>query len=502
MRHLGAWRKSLKDGGDGKQTSAADKVHQDCQRAALKESKKQLEAAQLVVETLKSSKKEKAEASKKKQPSLEVDLAAKGVKSSSLSRKEAAMSPTDQEFASEKVKPAKTPKQILKTSSEEQTKAAAPRKRLKLDPGAGVLALRVSPTASSSSRRVPKPPATAPPEPKKLKLDASIEIQRVMSASGPEDVLNLKDGERNDDVVCQAWKRLVLLFHPDKLRNLDQKQQEAGAQALQSVHDAREEMKRRFQECSVEVPLPPVPEDTARLVGSASGSRKYEVKWRIPESQDPQRPVEKYEIWGAKYYSEDGTPFDYVLLATLPPLQTHFVLVEEAPTQQDCMWAADRVRRESLPLSVHAVNGKGSSEALVFEMPWAPCFPWLQGGASVICPRCCQLSMRRGPWSKCGGCGFSISTENALVLRCPECSGEVMWFHGGAQLSCSCCFKKLGGMQAQQQFKQPFAPVRPPLQPRPQHGSGPQSSPRWGASGGGRGAGIVQGRPRYASQRF
>lgn len=252
-------------------------------------------------------------------------------------------------------------------------------------------------------------------------------------------------------------------------------------------------MYRLCQVASAEVPNQPLAHGSARLLDGTSGKRKYEITWKIPSSEDLlQHPVEKYEVWGAKHFSEtSGDAFDWVLLATLPLLQTHFVLVEEAPTQQDVMWAADRVRRQTLPLSVNAVNGKGSSEPLTFEMPWAATFPWLNGTSSVVCPRCCGLSQRRGAWSKCGGCSFSISSESAIVLRCPGCQGEVLWSHGGSQLSCTCCFKKLGGQAAKDQQihgKQPHQPTRPP-----HHGSGPASS-RGGSGGGGQSGGR---RTRY-----
>jgi hypothetical protein len=319
--------------------------------------------------------------------------------------------------------------------------------------------------------------------PPKTKPNVADEIQRVLTAESPEAVLNLKQGENDEEIINQAWKQLVLTLHPDKLQGLDADVGDAGAEALHFVHKAKEELKRRSQESCAEVPEQPLPDGQPRLIHSAAGSRKYEIRWKLPDFQDKKRPVENYEVWGPKYFSDTGEPFDWVLLATLPALQPHFVLVEEAPTQQDVMWAGDRIRRDALLLSVHAVNGKGSSEALTFEMPWASCFPWLQGASSVLCPRCCQLSQRKGSWSKCGGCGFSIPAENKLIIRCTECSGEVLWSHGGAQLSCSCCFKKFGGASAQDQWKQQRAPMRAP----PNHGSGPQSSPRWGRAGGGGG---------------
>lgn len=325
--------------------------------------------------------------------------------------------------------------------------------RMRPDPSASILALAASSRSTSGGHAAKKQRVACPSPmpPAKPRLDVAAEIYRILASGSPEEALNLAIGESNEDAVSQAWKQLVLVLHPDKLQCLDEELRDAGADALHFVHNAKEELKRRSQEVCAEVPEQPLPDGRAHLLDGASGSRKYEIKWKLPESQDPKRPVEKYEVWGPKHFSEAGDSFDWVLLQTLPPLQGHFVLVEEAPTQQDVMWAGDRVRRETLPLSVHAVNGRGSSEALTFDLPWAAAFKWLQGTACVLCPRCCQLSQRRGAWSRCGGCNFSIPAENTIVVRCPECHGEVLWSHGGAQLSCTCCFKKLGGALAQQQ---------------------------------------------------
>eukprot|EP00971_Amphidinium_carterae_P227320 4508775-Amphidinium_carterae.1 len=35
--------------------------------------------------------------------------------------------------------------------------------------------------------------------------------------------------------------------------------------------------------------------------------------------------------------------------------------------------------------------------------------------------------MRREPWVQCNGCGKAVGSENAVVMRCPECQGEVLW---------------------------------------------------------------------------
>lgn len=300
--------------------------------------------------------------------------------------------------------------------------------------------------------------ATEESSPSKPRVELNEEIERVLAAQSPEEVFGLEGSElRNEETVARAWKRLMLLLHPDKLRGLEEARQEAGAEALNRVHEAKEELRRQQQSASAELPAPPVAVGPPRLAEGRQGHRKYEMSWTLPQSQDPRCPVEKYEIWGPRYFSEVGDPFDWVLLATLPPLQSHFVLVEEAPTQQDVMWAADRVLRPTLPITVHAANGKGSSEALAFELPWASIFPWLRGTQSLLCPGCLQLVPHHGgPWNKCSGCGFGVPNESAIVIRCPECQGEVLWNNG--VLGCSCCLKRFA--EARSQRGQSF-PKRP-----------------------------------------
>lgn len=397
------------------------------------------------------------------------------------------------------------------------------RKRLP-DPSAGILALTACTRRGTPARKVarkdaplaPSPPANPPPQPR---LDPRTEIERICACENAEEILNVDPRQIFDlgeGGINQAFKRIILAIHPDKL---DPQLHEMGEKAREILQGARDELKNRAQELCAELPDAPIGVG-ARWLDSVSGSRKFEVSWNTPEVQNANRPVEKYEVWGPKYFSEAGDPFDWVLLATLPSLQSHFVLVEEAPTQQDVMWAADRIRRQTLPISVNAVNGKGPSEPLTFEVPWAVECPWLQGAPSVVCPRCCQLSQRRGAHSRCGGCGYSVPVENTLVIRCPECQGEVLWSHGGAQLSCSCCFKQFGGVSAQDSFRrsggiqaqEPWKPgrvpdarkppprpsqgTRVPMRPPPQHvpqaksGRSPMSGPRsWGRAGGGRSGG-------------
>jgi len=289
--------------------------------------------------------------------------------------------------------------------------------------------------------RAPELP-TSPVERAKPKVSVAAEIERILSAQNPEELLGI-GADFCEDSICRAWKRLMLLLHPDKVFDLDATTREAGAEALHRVHYAKDELSRRCQEHRAEAPEVPQAAGPPRCLAGTAGSRKYEVSWHIPEAQDPQRPVVKYEVWGPRLFSETGEPFDWVLLAALPPLQSHFVIVEEAPTQQDVMWAADRSRRATLPLTVHAANGKGSSEALVFELPWANTFPWLRGMASVLCPQCRRLQPQplRDSWTQCSDCG-STSHCSSVILRCPECQGEVLWGQNGV-LSCSCCMHRV-----------------------------------------------------------
>lgn len=287
----------------------------------------------------------------------------------------------------------------------------------------------------------------------------------------------------------------MLVLHPDKLRGLDAAGQEAGAEALNRVRCAADEMRLRLQQVCSEVPAAPEAAGAPLCMQSGPGSRKYEVSWKLPDMQNPASPVEKYEVWAPKYFSDQGAPFDWVQLATLPQLQSSFVLVEEAPTQQDCMWAADRVLRPTLPVCVHAVNGKGLSEALEFNLPWAAAFPWLKGTPTVLCLSCFRINPSRGRdgWTKCGGCGKGVPSESSLVLRCPECQGQLLWAHGNS-LGCSCCMREFGQMSGQQARAPPPQPWEGKLKPSPPHSHPPPQQGRGWARGGGGGGGGRGGR--------
>lgn len=335
-------------------------------------------------------------------------------------------------------------------------------------------------------------------------LSLEEEVSRVLAAESPEDVLGVTD-YGDEAAVSRAWKRLMLKLHPDKACSVDDQARDACAEALVRVHEAKDDLRQRQQAYAAEVPLAPEMERFPHCQEACRGARKYEVAWKALERQDPCRPVEKYEVWGPKYFSDAGEPYDWILLATLPPLQTHFVLVEEAPTQQDVMWAADRVRRATLPLMVYAANGKGQSEALTVELPWAEDFPWLHGALSVLCPSCHRLCPRRGAFTPCLGCRGGIPAQTTLVLRCKECQGEVLWVtsvDGRQKLSCTCCSDDVvsalplhppsGGGQQWQKIGDHAA--QPPHRPRSASGCAGASGGRHFGSAARGGSGVPHGR--------
>lgn len=380
------------------------------------------------------------------------------------------------------------------THGESPLLLAARRRKLARASAVLTLALRAQRPRPDSSMRSPKPPPTPPPPPPKPasasggagaapkpRLEAGTEIRRILAAdeANPEEVLGLDScGEPlTEDVIISTWKRLVLLLHPDKVQRLPEKEREDCAEALHRVHKAKDDMRQRSQAVCAEVPAAPEMSRVPKCLDSSQGKRKYEVSWKLPESQDPQRPVENYEIWGPMYFSETGEPFQWTLLATVPSLQPQFILVEEAPTQQDVMWACDRVLRPTLPICVHAVNGKGQSEPLTFELPWATTFPWLSGTPSVLCSQCFRMSACTGAWTKCNGCMSMVSSEQRVVVRCPDCQGEVLWAQRSNIMRCTCCHRVIAKDNGQQ-----WRPGTKPLHGAPpskmQYNSAPRLPPR------------------------
>mmetsp|Transcript_23540 Transcript_23540/g.43344 ORF Transcript_23540/g.43344 Transcript_23540/m.43344 type:complete len:524 (-) Transcript_23540:31-1602(-) len=286
-------------------------------------------------------------------------------------------------------------------------------------------------------------------------------VERILAAETSEDVLGVQPGAC-EETVANAWKRLVLILHPDKLSQLlDDEMMEEGAEALQRVHMAKDELRQQDQRQHCAVPPPPEPAQAPHCSSAVHRDRKYEIHWRVPDHQDPHCPVERYEVWGPRLFNDlDGEPCDWVMLVSLSNRQSHFVLVEQAPTQQDVMWAADRVRRPTLPLAVHACNGAGSSEPCVFELPWGTAFHWLRGTSATVCPSCLRVGVQRNPWSQCKGCGKTVTSDQAVLLRCPECHGEVLW-SGLGNLQCTSCFR-VCGKESGGGKKSPKPPSGPP----------------------------------------
>mmetsp|Transcript_64213 Transcript_64213/g.184478 ORF Transcript_64213/g.184478 Transcript_64213/m.184478 type:complete len:514 (-) Transcript_64213:312-1853(-) len=387
----------------------------------------------------------------------------------------------------EQKKPQSTPPALRKRKMNQHVMALAVRVVLirghrKATPLATPPKVAAVPAKETGVHATLQQPAVSPPHPSgaKPKMDAAAEIQRILTAEAPQDVLDIA-WAAPEEIMTSAWKKLVLLLHPDKLQRLPEKERQAGAEALHRVNQAKEELRKSSQAVCAQIPAMPFAAGPPRCLESTQGQRKYEISWVIPESQDPSRPIENYEIWGPRYFSEVGDPYDFVLLATLPPLQSQFVLVEEAPTQQDVMWASDRVLRPSMPLTVHAVNGKGQSEALTFECPWAMLFPWLRGTPSVLCNQCFRMSECKGAWTKCNGCMVMVPGEQRIVVRCADCQGEVLWAQGSNMLRCTCCLKIVGKDMGQQwrPGTKPFhtPPLGPPQVKPPQYNSANQRLP-------------------------
>eukprot|EP00927_Polykrikos_kofoidii_P050469 TRINITY_DN44385_c0_g1_i1.p1 TRINITY_DN44385_c0_g1~~TRINITY_DN44385_c0_g1_i1.p1 ORF type:complete len:562 (-),score=69.34 TRINITY_DN44385_c0_g1_i1:238-1923(-) len=358
-----------------------------------------------------------------------------------------------------------------------------------------VSTLATLPAPKRAEKMRPLPPSTPPPSSLGKGsasdiLDPFEEIQRILNAEEAVDILNIThddDGVPTEALVIRAWKRLVLLLHPDKLHHLDAAIRGKGADALHKVHSAKDALRQQTQQAFADVPDEPVASGY-RYIEDIPGHRKIEISWKLPEIQDLNRPIEKYEVWGPRYFSEAGDPFDWVMLATLPPLQSQFVIVEESPTQQDVMWAADRVLRPTLPLTVHAVNGRGASEALTLEVPWASHFAWLCGTPSVLCRGCLRLQPYSGLSAKCMCCGFFIDSESRIVARCHECQGELLWSqNGNGSLGCSCCLRLVAESSACRGPAPSFHGRSVPF-PRRVSGSGPcRSAPLGGRGGRGHG---------------
>jgi len=287
----------------------------------------------------------------------------------------------------------------------------------------------------------------------------------------------------------KTWKRLVFQLHPDKMLSFSVQERAAAAEALHRVHKAKEEFRESVQASgAVEVPGQPQVDGRPVCTRSQPGQRRYECRWLIPEQTDPDRPIEKYEVYGPRVFSHTGEPMEWVLLATLPRLQGCFVFVEESPTQQEVMWAGDRMRVPAVPLTVYSCNGRGRSEALYFQLPWLMKFPWLQGTQSLLCRQCCSAMPRPvGKQDKvqCTTCSAWLAPNAAaIILRCPKCQGECLWDGNLSRLDCRVCGRQIA-----------VSAKRPPARTSLQNGNG------GACRGGGTGAGaqsVPPGRRRTA----
>lgn len=270
-----------------------------------------------------------------------------------------------------------------------------------------------------------------------------VEVRRIAKAKTPAEVLHVtKDAD--DAAFLKSWKRLVFLLHPDKLMGCSEEEQASAAEALHAVHNAKDAF-RESQQASGAVDVPAQPQAAGKPVCTSSipGQRRYECRWLVPEYADRSRPIEKYEVFGPRCFDHVGEPMEWVLMATLPKLEACFIFVEESPTQQEVMWAGDRMRVPAVPLAVYGCNGRGRSEALYFNLPWHRKFPWLQGHASMVCHQCCTVQLRvqgKGDKVQCVACGAWLTPQTAtVIMRCPKCHGEALWDNTGGRLDCRLC---------------------------------------------------------------
>lgn len=282
------------------------------------------------------------------------------------------------------------------------------------------------------------------------------EAARIAAAFTPAEVLGVKP-DAGDEELARAWKRLLLVIHPDKLSACSEEVRATAAQALEDARKAHEELRQTAQAAGcVEVPCQPEADGKPTCTGSQPGKRRYELRWQVPGVADATKPIEKYEVYGPRIFAHTGEPMEWALLATLPRLQGCFVFVEESPSQQEVMWAGDRHRVASVPLTVHAVNGRGRSEALYFHLPWQKKFPWLEGVPSILCRHCCtlqpKLSFEPGQKVPCGSCGASLSPNStAVTVRCPKCHGEALWDSSLGRLDCRLCGRHLASNPSRKQ---------------------------------------------------
>lgn len=291
---------------------------------------------------------------------------------------------------------------------------------------------------------IPEPSPSSPgPKPK---INLMAEVSRILAAATPAEVLGIAE-DADDASLNKAWKRIAFHLHPDKLSNYSEDDRRSAADAFVSLHKAREEFRESAQKSGqVEVPDMPTTSTKPTCTRNVPGQRRWECGWDVPESREKEKPIEKYEVYGPRIFSHEGEPMEWALLATLPRLESVFIFVEESPAQQEVMWAADRIRAPAVPLTVYAVNGRGRSEALYVQLPWANKFPWLtQGFPCMVCRQCCAiLPQRSNDKTQCASCGGWVSpSATAIQVRCTKCHGEALWDNAGSRLDCRLCGRNI-----------------------------------------------------------
>lgn len=294
--------------------------------------------------------------------------------------------------------------------------------------------------------------ADAPPERSpsshepKPKVDLMAEVRRILAAASPAEVLGIAE-DADDASLNKAWKKIAFHLHPDKLSSYSEDDRRSAADAFVSLHKAKEEFRESAQKSGqVEVPDTPTSDTKPTCTRNVPGQRRWECRWDVPELREKEKPIEKYEVYGPRIFSHEGEPMEWALLATLPRLESVFIFVEESPAQQEVMWAADRIRAPAVPLTVYAVNGRGRSEALYIQLPWANKFPWLtQGFPCMVCKQCCAILPRRSnDKTQCGSCAAWVSPSAAAIqVRCTKCSGEALWDNAGTRLDCRLCGRNI-----------------------------------------------------------
>mmetsp|Transcript_30535 Transcript_30535/g.83882 ORF Transcript_30535/g.83882 Transcript_30535/m.83882 type:complete len:423 (+) Transcript_30535:71-1339(+) len=242
--------------------------------------------------------------------------------------------------------------------------------------------------------------------------DLEAEVTRILSADSSIEVffgIGSREVFATDEDVVREWKRRVRWLHPDKIQGFGLEFRKNAVEALHRLHLARDDLRTEVQWRSNHIFVPEAPE----LVGTPTctiaerGRRQYAFSWRALHSMDKNKPIEEFQVWGPRAFARSGMVSAWVRLALLPPLQGHFVFVEEDSLQQAVMREADRAQLITLPIALHAVNGRGCSDPLIVSLPWSSNFPWVQGGVASQAPGHAQSS-RAWKGLAPGACGAQV----------------------------------------------------------------------------------------------